>query len=329
MRSFVAAAITGLASAAVIDQATYDFVKYLAEQGKSYDNIEEFNLRAAVFAKFDAEVKRHNANETTSTHGHNFLSDMTEAEKARMMGLRNIHIDLQEPTPEEENVMPTYPVSVNWVSANKVNPIQNQGNCGSCWAFSAAACMESAHAIFHSTLYKLSEQNFVSCSSLQGNLGCNGGNYNWAWNYAKTNPVESEANYPYTSGSTGKTGSCTYDSAKGIGKVSSWTKCGTTIDAMKTCVAQQPNSVSIDAATTYFQSYSTGVLTNASACGTSLDHAVEIVGYGTDASGTAYWNVRNSWGTGWGKSGYVWIGISAYPGICGINEDPMWVSVYA
>ena len=117
--------------------------------------------------------------------------------------------------------------------------------------------------------------------------------------------------------------------SSGIGHVSSWTKCGTDISAMKTCVAQQPNSSAIDASTTYFQSYSTGVLTSAAKCGTTLDHAVEIVGYGTDSTGTAYWNVRNSWGKTWGKSGYVWIGIAAYPGICGINEKPMWVSVYA
>jgi len=49
------------------------------------------------------------------------------------------------------------PASVNWVTAGKVNPIQDQGQCGSCWAFSAVAAQESAHAIFHSTLYKLSE----------------------------------------------------------------------------------------------------------------------------------------------------------------------------
>ena len=211
MRTFVAAAVAGLASAAVIDQTTFDFVNYLAEHGKSYDNIEEFNMRAALFAKFDAEVKRHNAEETDSVHAHNWLSDLTEAEKTNMLGLTNMHIELEEPTPEEdENAMPTYPTSVNWVSANKVNPIQNQGNCGSCWAFAAAACMESAHAIFHSTLYKLSEQNFVSCSGKYGNNGCNGGLAQYAWNYAKTYPVESESNYPYTSGTSGKTGSCMY-----------------------------------------------------------------------------------------------------------------------
>jgi len=252
---------------------------------------------------------------------------LTEAEKTAMMGLKNVHIPAREPTFEVEGAMPMYPTSVNWVSAGKVNPIQNQGNCGSCWAFSAAAVMESAHAIFHSTLYKLSEQNFVSCSGSYGNNGCNGGFYSNAWNYAKANKVESEANYPYTSGSSGVTGSCKYNSSLGIGGVSSWTACGTTISAMKTCVAQQPNSVSIDASTSYFQSYTSGILTNAASCGTTLDHAVAIVGYGANSAGTEYWNVRNSWGTGWGNKGYVWIGIQDYPGVCGINTRPKWPTV--
>lgn len=78
--------------------------------------------------------------------------------------------------------------------------------------------MESAHAIFQGSLYKLSEQNLVSCAgSKWGNYGCNGGDQRNAWNYTKTNPLESLFDYPYTSGTTGKTGSCLYVGSKGIG----------------------------------------------------------------------------------------------------------------
>jgi KDEL-tailed cysteine endopeptidase len=189
--------------------------------------------------------------------------------------------------------------------------------------------MESAHAIFHSTLYKLSEQNLVSCSSLQGNHGCNGGLYSNAWKYAKTYKLESEANYPYTSGSNGVTGSCKYDASKGIGGIVSYASVGTTTTAIQTAIASQPQSVSIEADTTYFQSYSSGVLTSASKCGTSLDHAVVAVGYGTDSTAGGYYLVRNSWGTGWGENGYVKIGEAAYPGICGINKDVQYPTVTA
>ena len=79
----------------------------------------------------------------------------------------------------------------------------------------------------------------------------------------------------------------------------------------------------------YFQSYSSGVLTNAAACGTNLDHAVTAVGYGVDPTYGPYYLVRNSWGKGWGMQGYVNIGEAAYPGICGINQDVAYPTVSA
>lgn len=181
--------------------------------------------------------------------------------------------------------------------------------------------MESAHAIFHGTLLSLSEQNLVSCSFLQGNLGCNGGLYNYAWNYTSNHPLESEANYPYTSGTTTKSGSCSYDSTKGLVSATSHTVVATDNTSIMTAIVQQPQSVSIEADTLYFQTYKSGVLTNATRCGTTLDHAVTAVGYGVDATAGGYYIVRNSWGTSWGQAGYVWIGQAPAPGVCGINSD--------
>lgn len=80
-------------------------------------------------------------------------------------------------------------------------------------------------------------------------------------------------------------------------------------------------AVAIEADTTYFQSYTSGVLTNASACGSVLDHAVTLVGWGYSSTAGSYWIVRNSWGTGWGVGGYVYIGWANSPGICGINQE--------
>jgi len=189
--------------------------------------------------------------------------------------------------------------------------------------------MESSYAIFHGTLYKLSEQNFVSCSFLQGNLGCNGGMYGRAWNYAKTHAIESEASYPYTSGTTMKSGSCLYNSANGVMNTTSFTTVATDNASIMTAIAQQPVSVAIEADTAYFQTYTSGVLTDAAACGTTLDHAVVAVGYGTDPSTGPYYLVRNSWSASWGDQGYVKIGQAPAPGVCGINQDVMWVTVPA
>lgn len=238
MRSFIATALVAVASARVT-QKDFEFINYMSQFGKSYASVEEFQMRAALYHKWDAEVKQINANEYTSTHGHNHLSDWTAEERTRLLGLKNMQIELQPQTLDSELAAPT---SWNWVTAgNYVNPIQDQGQCGSCWAFAAAAAMESAHAIFQGSLYKLSEQNLVSCAGARyGNLGCNGGLQTQAWNYAKTNPLESETNYPYTSGTTMKTGSCSYNPSLGIGQVASYTACGTDTNSIINCIYQQP-----------------------------------------------------------------------------------------
>ena len=88
-----------------------------------------------------------------------------------------------------------------------------------------------------------------------------------------------------------------------------------------TALVAQPQSVSIDAESFYFQTYKSGVLTNGTKCGTTLDHAVTAVGYGVDATAGQYYLVRNSWGSSWGLGGYVKIGMAPAPGICGINSD--------
>jgi len=94
---------------------------------------------------------------------------------------------------------------------------------------------------------------------------------------------------------------------------------------MMSSVGIKPNSISIEADTFVFQTYKSGVLTS-SKCGTSLDHAVGLWGYN---QGSSYWIVRNSWGTGWGQAGYIYIGMSTGAGICGINKDVRYPSTTA
>jgi C1A family cysteine protease len=326
MRTFAAAILATVSSAKVFTEMDFKFMNYVNKFGKSYKDVEEFNLRAALFAKWDAEIAVHQMNETTSTHDHNFLSDWTAAEKTSLLGLKNMVIE-ENPAPEFDNGLHAVgiPTSINWCTSSACNPIQNQGQCGSCWAFAAVATMESAHKIQHGSLYKLSEQNEVSCSSSFGNNGCNGGLAQYAWNYAKTNKLESESNYPYSSG-TGITGTCKYNSSLGIGGVTSWANCGTSSSAIETCIATAPNAIAVEADTSYFQSYSSGIMTNAAACGTNLDHAIVAVGYNLTSN---YFIVRNSWGTSWGLSGYANLSIIAYPGMCGMNKQVQNVTTTA
>jgi C1A family cysteine protease len=191
MKSFLALALAGAVSATTMNQDDYKFMRYIVEHNKEYNTLEEFNMRRSNFLFMDGEISKLNtmAN-ATSVHGHNYLSDYTRAEYQNLLGLKNMPKPdrTNRPKLEAANIV-GLPTSVNWVTAGKVNAIKDQGKCGSDWAFSANAALESANAIFNGTLPSLSEQQLVSCSGSFGNQGCNGGWYYYAWDYAINNPI--------------------------------------------------------------------------------------------------------------------------------------------
>ena len=84
-------------------------------------------------------------------------------------------------------------------------------------------------------------------------------------------------------------------------------------------IASQPISVAIEADKMVFQYYTSGIF-DASTCGTNLDHAVALVGYGD-----GYYILRNSWGTSWGEKGYMRIARTGDGvGICGVQMEPVY-----
>lgn len=333
MRSFVALAIAGAASAVPLSTIDTLFMKYIVEHNKSYSTTEEYAMRLANFEKSHLEIVRLNLEEgNTANYGHNFTSDFTRAEYLNLLGLRNM------PRPEKKGEKfigkASNQTTFNWCPADGTvgnatcNAIKNQGSCGSCWAFSTTASMESAHAIFYNTLYSLSEQQLVSCSQAYGNAGCGGGWYYWAWDYATVTPITTEATYPYTSGKLGLTKTCTYVAGSGIMYDLSQSDVATDTASIVAAITQQPVSVAIEADQSVFQYYTSGVITG-TACGTNIDHAVVAVGYGNDPTAGPYYVVRNSWGATWGNSGYVWIGQADNPGVCGINQYVAFPTVLA
>ena len=290
-----------------LDTYDYKFMAYVSQHNKSYGTTAEFNFRKTQFTIRDKEIEAFNADaNNTHTVGHNHLSDRTFDEVKRLNGYKASNAPKNPVMLSEDNLDAT----VDWRSKGAVTPVKNQGQCGSCWAFSTTGSVEGADFLQTGTLKSYSEQQLVDCAGGSfGNMGCNGGLMDNAFRYIEAgHSLELESQYSYTA----RDGTCHYSKSSGVGTVTGYTDVPQTASQMKAALNQQPVSVAIEADQMAFQSYTHGVIT--SGCGTQLDHGVLAVGYGTE-NGQAYFLVKNSWGASWGDNGYVKIGQN---NVCGI-----------
>jgi len=274
------------------------FAAWAATYGKVY-NGDETVTREATYNANVAKIQEHNHEKLTWTMDVNEFADLTEDEfLARYTGAL-------PPAPSDEPVFEAEDTeevadAVDWVQKGLVNPIKNQGQCGSCWAFSTMGALESGYAIATGNLVSVAEQQLVDCD--KSNSGCSGGWPHSAYDrYLSSAGVCSESSYSYT----GRDGSCSASScsvAIANGVVTGHTDVGKSSAGLKSALSKQPVSVTVNAGQLQF--YGNGVVTGT--CSGQINHAVIAVGYGTD--GTDYFNIRNSWGTGWGESGYIRLG---------------------
>ena len=307
-----------LGAAAAISDVEQAYMQYIAKHGKSYATREEYEFRLAQFAKKFAFVQEHNSMNTDDhTVEVNHMADWTETEYKKILGYR-ANNKTRKATKMVEAVK-DLPASVDWVTAGAVTPVKNQGQCGSCWSFSATGAMEGAYQIKNKNLVSFSEQQLVDCSTAQGNQGCNGGLMDDAFTYAEKTAMDTEAQYPYTA----RDGTC--HATAGVATITGFTDVTpNSPTALATAAALGPVSIAIDASGIAFQLYHGGIMKKF--CGQSLDHGVLLVGYGTD-NGTDFWLVKNSWGASWGEKGYFRILREMDKqggGVCGLQQQPSY-----
>nr|ACX43965.1 cysteine protease 1 [Brachiaria hybrid cultivar] len=297
------------------------FTAFMKQYSKAYSHA-EFSSRFNQFKANVETIRLHNTLANASyTMGLNEFADLSFEEfKGKYFGYKHVEREFARSNNLHQEVEAA-PTSIDWRTSNAVTPIKDQGQCGSCWAFSATGSIEGAWVLQGKhTLTSLSEQQLVDCSTSYGDAGCNGGLMDYAFEYIIANKgICAESAYPYK----GVGGLCQKSCTKvvtisGYKDVAS----GDEASLLNAVGTVGPVSVAIEADQAGFQFYSSGVFSGT--CGHNLDHGVLAVGYGTTGS-QDYWIVKNSWGTSWGESGYI--RMIRNKNQCGIAIQPSYPTV--
>ncbi|XP_045616611.1 digestive cysteine proteinase 1 [Procambarus clarkii] len=299
----VALLLCGLAVAAA--HPTWE--EFKTTHGRKYVDAEEEQYRRSVFDRNLQYVKEHNEKfekgESTFNLAMNQFGDMTNEEfNAVMKGYKSgSHAE-----PHNEFVIKEglpMAATVDWRNSGAVTGVKDQGQCGSCWSFSATGSLEAQHYFKTGYLISLSEQQLVDCADgIYFNQGCNGGWVNQAFKYIYNYGSQTEASYPYQAIDN----VCRYNSNYVAATLNDYVDIpqGSELALQQATYSVGPISVAIDASNYSFQLYYSGVYYEPYCSSSNLDHAVLVVGYGSE-NGQDYWLVKNSWGYSWGINGYI------------------------
>ncbi|KAB1203771.1 Cysteine proteinase COT44 [Morella rubra] len=302
-----------------LSRASELFETWCKQHGKTYSSEAERLYRLRVFEDNYDFVNQHNDMTNSSyTLSLNAFADLTHHEfKASRLGFSTAGMSFNRRLPAREpGVVREIPLEIDWRKKGAVTHVKDQGSCGACWSFSATGAIEGINKIVTGSLVSLSEQELVDCDK-SFDSGCEGGLMDYAYEFVMDNHgIDTEEDYPYQ----GRERSCNREKLKRrVVTIDGYTDVPSNNEQqLLQAVAMQPVSVGICGSEREFQLYSKGIFTGP--CSTSLDHAVLIIGYGSE-NGVYYWIVKNSWGTHWGMNGYVHMlrSSSNSQGLCGIN----------
>lgn len=336
-----------------------EFEQFKERYGKTYASKEEDDKRFQIFKATAQRVKDANArNGKDPVFGITFTADFNIDEKPKRgrQGKGDTRFVQTAPVYEFEGLLDHTPKSVDWRLTKAVTAVKNQGQCGSCWAFSTAEEVESQYIMQVSDDYLMdfSAQQISSC--VKECDGCGGGDTVTAYEYLKTSPgLAPTAFWPYAQSLTplvecngpACTQSCSAHNLTELSQYEFYIGPYPTVTGFSyatpactgacanqdlTTLAQSlaeagPVSVCVNAGA--WDDYTGGVMT-AEGCGGmgyyDLDHCVQLVGFNASAR-TPYWIVRNSWTTGWGESGYIYLEYGK--NTCGIADEATIVEVKA
>jgi len=311
----------------------YDqFAEFKIKYQKTYASRAETSIRATIFSQNLKRIEEHNKSGSTWTMGVTEFADLTDAE------FESIYLGGYKKLPSSgqgngqsvaTKAAKDLPESVDWREKNAITAVKNQGQCGSCWAFCTTEMIESYAAIATGNLPELSSQQVTSCTpnplSCGGTGGCAGSIPQLGYTYIQLFGAVSDADYPYVSGTSTNTEDCAYDFENAmpvVGITGYNTLPANDQDAVMTHIAEVgPLGIAVYASG--WSMYTSGVYSGCSYdSNIALNHAVQMVGYGTDATDGDYWIVRNSWGGSWGENGYIRLQRET-TAQCGTDSTPM------
>jgi C1A family cysteine protease len=304
------ALIASAAATTISPEVMTAFKNFQVKYGKTYSD-NEWATRLNVFATNLEKVNKQNEEHVLvggeAVFGVTQFMDLTAEEfKATYLTYKPSNSTVPRVSIELDGDLAS---DVDWRTKGAVTAVKDQGQCGSCWAFSATEAIESYSFLSTGKLPILSPQQINSCDKTDD--GCNGGNTETAYAYVKSaGGIETEASYPYTSGG-GITGRCKFNSANIAVSITGYKPVARGESNLQAALNNGPVSVCLAAEA--FQTYNSGIL---KVCRGQIDHCVQAVGYDSTDN---YWIVRNSWATSWGEQGYIRIEMGK--DLCHIADD--------